>query len=659
MNEVSESEVSDNGRAWCNQVAVAAQWGTYVITYQVGSRPVQTGGTVRVQLPDSWHAWRRNGAKGVQSSDPRSDNFVTAVLRAGLSTSSAVITCKVENGVVDDVVKSNRVGIDGRPSRYVYVTQVVVESGVLQAGDEVSILFGDTSGGSRGFAAGLHPQGPEQVIVAVDHDGSGEGYVLPPGDSPWLSVEPGPAVEAVAYLPSVLQVGRPAIVHVVLLDAEGNLVEESIPNPIVQVWTGACDLLEVRRGSDGGTFEVVIRPVEEGVLRLIVQFEGLPETTTNPGWVSVSEPPHRIFWGDLHSHAEHSFDGVGRYPYEYARDVSHLDFYALTEHCELWGDEDWEYVVESAAKFHEPGKFVTFLAYEATFHEPWGHHNVYFRDPADAVVLGANAGTVLDLWDALRGRRALTIPHHTGVAFSPKTAGSIPGSTSPAVDWQYHDAELRRNVEIYSGHGQCEYYDPTFDLSYENSDFSTNTSRLGAHYARDAWEYGHKLGVIGSSDNHRAQPGRGELGLAAVLAPSLDRESIFDALHDRLSYATTGTRMLMDFRAGHVLMGGTADWSAGLSWELRVSGTAPLASVEIFRGIPNAARSVERVAVWNPNSLDFAITWSDLHRPEGPAFYYARARQTNIYRGRRPTAWSSPIWVRMPENGPVHTTADQ
>ncbi|MGO1051287.1 CehA/McbA family metallohydrolase [Crossiella sp. CA198] len=634
-------------RAWFTpELITAAEWGSYLFRFRVGDQPLEQGGTIRVQLPDSWHAWRRNGAKGVQSHEPAADNHVTGRVASG----SASVRCEVEGGVAEDVVKSNRTGIDGRAGRYVYVTRLTVVSGRLAPGDLVEIRFGDVSGGSRGFAAALHPEGPEQVLVAVDPDGSGYARILLAEQSPVLEVQPCAPAELLCYGPSLLGAGESGRIRVVVVDAEGNRVNSIGGLPVPRVRDGDVLLEDPVPGELGGTFEIGFTARSPGVVRVSVYLPALPAGLTNPCWVSPAAPRQRLYWGDLHSHSDHSFDGVGHFPYEYARDVSCLDFYALTEHCERWREGDWENLCERVAKYHDPGRFVTFLAYEATFHEPWGHHNVYFRDPADALVLGADQGTVLDLWRALKGRRALTIPHHTGVAFSPKTAGSIPGSTSPAVDWQYHQPDLRRTVEIYSGHGQSEFYDPSFDLSYENSDFSTNTSRNGPHYARDAWELGHQLGVIGSSDNHRAQPGRGELGLAAVFAPELERGAVFDALHDRQSYGTTGARMLLDFSVNGTPMGQSSTAEGPLRFEIRVAGTEELDTVQILSGRVGASESTKVVAAWLPTGLDFSGTWSAA-APAERTFYYLRVRQRTSYRGRKATAWSSPIWIEPGRDG--------
>ena len=66
---------------------------------------------------------------------------------------------------------------------------------------------------------------------------------------------------------------------------------------------------------------------------------------------------------------------------------------------------------------------------------------------------------------------------------------------------------------------------------------------------------GLRLSTIAASDDHRSQPGKPHWGLAAVRAPALTREAIFDALHARRTYGTTGQRILLDFRVNDAPMG--------------------------------------------------------------------------------------------------------
>ena len=119
---------------------------------------------MRVQLPETWHVWYRNSSHGVQSTDPAADNYVTArCAKPGVE-----LTCTVIGGTTDEYVKANRRGLDGREHRYAFVTEVRVQRGQLESGDEIEIVFGDQQGGSRGFAAPLHPHGTEALRAAVD-----------------------------------------------------------------------------------------------------------------------------------------------------------------------------------------------------------------------------------------------------------------------------------------------------------------------------------------------------------------------------------------------------------------------------------------------------------------------------------------------------------
>ena len=215
----------------------------------------------------------------------------------------------------------------------------------------------------------------------------------------------------------------------------------------------------------------------------------------------------------------------------------------------------------------------------------------------------------------------------------------------PAIEWQGSGAEpLRPALEIYSGHGQSELFDPQDLLAHEQVAWTSSRSADGPHYARDAWAVGKVLGVVAGSDNHQAQPGLPSLGLTAVLAPELTREAIFDAIAARRTYATTGARLLMDFKLEDVQMGGEVDVSTR-----KVRGRA-----EVFS--PTRMRYAEVVGVdekgewttvmrWDELDLELQQTF-DFRRPEEWGAYYLRVELEDQLDGRPVRGWTSPIWVR-------------
>jgi hypothetical protein len=608
----------------------------------VGPRGIRRGGGVRVQLPDSWHCNTSLTAAALHSTDPTLPNFVTARCNR-----RGAIGWIVEGGS-ESWTKLNRTAIDGRSGRYVYVTQVTVLDVDLVDGDWIEVIYGDRAGGSIGMRAALVSQGPEPVLVTVDRDGSGRFEAVDASDRPSIEVAAGEPAELCAIVPSVAGSGETATLRVVMLDRFGNVRELDPASVRVRAAGDAPDVEidDAVRAPGQHAVAVPIRARGPGVVRLLVAV-GAIETLTNPCLVE-HEPSMRIYWGDLHAHAERSFDAIGVQPFEYARDVAMLDFFALTDHSERWPTDTFEWLVDQVRTHERDGAFVPILGYEATFGAPWGHHNVYFAD-LEGIVSGADRGTLLDLWAALGDSRALTVPHHTGVRFGGVPGDTVPGSPAPNPDWSYHDPVRRRLIEIYSGHGSSERYAPEDALSYENAGHDISTSAPGPHYAWDAWLAGHWLGVIASSDDHHGQPGRGEYGLAAVHAPRLDRSAVFDALWERRTYGTTGARIILGLWVNGCAMGGRVAVEAGkpAHVEVRVYGTGDLESVELLLGRPSG-EGFEAVGRWSPAGADFTVRTEI--RPQSAAVAYIRVLQKEPYRGRPVVAWSSPVWLDPSSN---------
>lgn len=618
----------------------AGEYGTWVVRCAIVEGELGPGDAVAVALPNTWHAWLRNSAKGVHSLDPAKPNYVAA--RA--SRANVEIRCVVPDGSTDEYEKRTRDALAGPPNRCAYHAEVTIARGTLRTGDWLDVTFGETGGGSPGFTAALHPNGPEPVRVAVRAAGSGgEEALLPEAESPLLVTRAAEPAEIAAYAPSHVRVGVEAACHVVALDAWQNPAASAQLAFTVSVAEGRAEHpTTIALNPETGACVLPFTPTAPGVLRLHVTAEGGRFTAqSNPILCAAALPNARVYWGDLHSHARRSFDATGDLPFHYARDVARLDFYALTDHVEGLSDEMWREIRLATHDWYDPGRFTTILGYEATFPAPWAHHNVYFRADGD-VRIGRHNGTVQDLWRQLVPGEAMTIPHHTGVRFSPK-ASNLPGGTGPNIDWQYANDRFRRVVEVYSGHGLCEYYDPAHPLAYQHCDFSLNNSAVGPHYAQDGWLSGQRMGTICSSDNHQAQPGRRQTGLAAVWAPALTRGSVFDSIHNRQTYGTTGARIILKAWVNDTFMGQETASGEGVSVRVWAVGTAAIAWVEILRGDLDARR-FDVVYRREPQTASAAFTWDD-PQPVANALYYVRLRQAAPVAGRVAQAWSSPVWV--------------
>ena len=128
-------------------------------------------------------------------------------------------------------------------------------------------------------------------------------------------------------------------------------------------------------------------------------------------------------------------------------------------------------------------------------------------------------------------------------------------------------------------------------------------------------------------------------GLTAVIAPELTREAIIQALRERRCYATTGARMVLDFRVnGHGMGEEFATAAPDVAVTARVLGAAPLARLELVcnGGIVFTQSGNGRVA-------DIAETIS-LPKQQ-TSYFYLRVTQTDGH-----VAWSSPVWVSLPRH---------
>lgn len=625
--------------------STAAEYGTWTVTFRTGKSGLRRNGGIRVQLPDSWHSGIRNSANRLQASDPSADNYVSSrCSRSGIGLRTWV---EHEPGP-NPLVKNHRPGLDGRLSRYLYVVRVWVLDGDLMEGDTISIVYGDTSKGSRGMQAGIISTPVEPILMAVDLQGNGEFRMHP--DRPTLKLNAGPAMELMVHGPATLVQGKPAELLLAVVDVNQNPAESFSGRVNLRVTHGEAEVpSKVSFDSPLGWVRVKFLPKAPGIVRIAAtgSADETLRAVSNPMKVFEREPELKIYWGDLHSHTHYSWDGVGHNNFDYAKHTSGLDFYAMTDHSDPASGafaeglgpsvpDVWSEYTALTDHHYEPGHFVTIHAYECSLEAPYGHHNVFFRDKAGPLFAEGDL-SLPELWKALRAGEALTIPHHTGKMPFP-------------IFWYPHNSELDRNIEIYSAHGLSEAYDPSHPLSFENSTFTDPSKSVkGPQYVQDAWAQGLQLSTIASSDDHRAHPGQPQYGLAAVAAPGLTRGEIFDALYHRRTYGTTGSKILLDFSVDGQSMGRQVTVRDHPKLSVEAHGTAEIETVEVLRfsksdGVFKVLRTL------HPGVIDFEWGAADKSFTED-SIYYVRLRQAGLVRNHVAMAWSSPIWVKWEGKG--------
>ncbi len=619
---------------------VSGEFGTWTVRYVIGAPGIPQGGGIRLQLSDAWHAGPRNSANRLQATDPKDDHYVSA----SASRESVRLVTVVEREVAHRLVKHRKRSLDGRSERYVFVVRIHVADGDLQEGDEIRVVYGDRSSGSRGYRAAAISTGPEPILVAVDSTATSR-FRLHTSRRATLTARAGKPVELFVHLSSDGVAGKPLSGRVSLLDKESNPVS----TPAVVRLARRSGQISVRETITlaGGHARFELLPRAAGIVRIDAEAVGLDLTaTSNPARVGEATPERRIYWGDLHSHTHFSWDGVGDRSFEYARDVAALDFYAMTDHAMNGGRDgassglshrNYDEYTALTDAHHAPGEFVTLHAYECSLGRPWGHHNIYFRGGPGPLFFPGRT-SLPEIWHALRAGEALTIPHHTG---------KFPSG----ITFYPQNSEHRRNFEIYSGHGLSETFAPDHPLAFEKSDFTAPSTSLDyPSYFQDALREGLALSAIASTDDHRARPGQAHHGLVAAFARELTRESIFDALYERRTYATTGAKIILEVTVDGHPMGSIVPASEeeadDHSIRVAVVGTDEIVLVEIlrYRAGDDAFAVAHR---WTPHAAEFRGEHRD-RRASGQTIYYVRVRQKNLVRGLPVMAWSSPVWISRP-----------
>lgn len=285
---------------------------------------------------------------------------------------------------------------------------------------------------------------------------------------------------------------------------------------------------------------------------------------------------HRLLWGDLHTHLDDldAGDAILRS----ARD--NIDFCAVLCYPFVWERKKgfriesvrnrpefasrWQRIRALNRAHYDPGEFTTFLGYE--WHGDrtrYGDHNVIYLgedDPLD------DAWSLPELFENLRQRQALALPHHTGYAAGWR-----------GKDWSVHDPELSPVMEVFSAHGSSEGVDTPYPMEPNGS----MAPRVSGGTYQDALARGIRIGVVASNDGP-GLPGRWGRGRAAVWAEDCTREAIWEALKARRTYAVTGDRVELNLRVEGQPMGASVTAGGEVAAAVRVSGSAPIDRIELL-----------------------------------------------------------------------------
>ncbi len=479
---------------------------TFTLTYTVGKFGLDDTGGVRV-----YHRWLYDGGR-LQTTEPAGLNYITARSSTGVSLGLYVEPFGM------------------RP--WSVVLRVVVENGFLREGDTITIVYGDTSGGSPGFRMQSYCESAFEFRVAVDACATDQFRPLP--QRPFVPVTPGPVARWRVIAPSMRGPNEPFAIGSKAEDAGGNPTDPvegkfrlAADGPII----GLPEAITWRDGARAQRLEDLTIETPGAYRVTLLDAEGAPLATSNP--IVIQAAPLGSFWGDLHGQ---SGESVGVNPidayFEFARDLGFLDVTGHQANDFQVKEAFWEQINEATARFDQDGAFVVFPGYEWSANTAvGGDHNVFFRHEGrkmrrsshamleDRTDLALDANNSAELFEALAEEDCVLYAH----------VGGRPADVAYA-----HDPELRTAVEVHSDWGTFEWI------------------------LTDSLALGHRVGLVCNSDGHKGRPGASYPGassfgayggLTCFRAEYLTRDGIFEAMRRRRHYGTTGSRLHLDVRA--------------------------------------------------------------------------------------------------------------
>jgi hypothetical protein len=356
--------------------------------------------------------------------------------------------------------------------------------------------------------------------------------------------------------------------------------------------------------------------------------------------VSIRGKTYKLYWGDLHCHSNLSADAEGETDElnHYARDRAGLDVVVFTNN-DFYNVPLTQYEYELgnlfAASHSATEKFLSLPGYEWTSRIP-----------------GVATASLSDSGNWLPPYRNRSYANHRSVIY--------PTSGGPLVHFTEVGNDIARlNEAVASAGGITLSQHPTFQLSGHAVEVGLElTSGWSNYIARNPKLFhgsldqgrkarGARLGFVANGDSHRRAPGLSG-ALTGIYAEALTPESILEALRERRCFATAGSQMFLDVRAGDAFMGEeTRAEHRRITLKLHAIGTRAITSATLVRD----GKEIYKVNI--EGRRDVRVEFTDENLTLGTHWYYWRIAQDitapvlpgNLMAAHGHLAWSSPHWV--------------
>ncbi len=359
----------------------------------------------------------------------------------------------------------------------------------------------------------------------------------------------------------------------------------------------------------------------------------------------------QLFWGTLHGESER-YDSSEHIDscLRHFRDEKSMNFYGTShfDTAQETSNELWKMTCQTIAELDEDDRYAAILG-QQWVGAPKSEGSRLFIYPKDERPIirkeDARTPTLQKIYKLYTPKELLSI-----VTFS---MGK--GNEFNFKEW---DSEHERLAEIYNAWGSSEK-----SAKEGNSRPIYCSDKKGFIEAQEgalltALMNNKRVGFVAGglddrgiySDLYASDQEQYSSGLTAVMAETLTRTAIIEALYNRHCYATTGERIIINFSLAGAVMGTELSTATKPGLHVNrhvhavVAGTCKLIAVQLVR-------NGEPLMTYEPEGESFEFEYDDLtplakvsldaEKDKPPfTFYYLRVLQEDGHVG-----WSSPIWV--------------
>lgn len=347
---------------------------------------------------------------------------------------------------------------------------------------------------------------------------------------------------------------------------------------------------------------------------------------------------YNYYYGNIHAHTGYS-DGnqdsatslmsTPLQDFNYAKQSNHIDFYGISEHNHLQAGlkspGDYHQGILDADAVNVDGQFVAMYGMEWGVISNGGHVIIYGFDS----LIGWDANDY-DIYNAKNDYASLWAKVNA-------KPGAFAYFAHPQTT-DYDSLFLKpRDASADSAIvGTAARSGPAFSTADTYTDAST--SSFIPRY-KQALQGGYHLGVGLDHDTHNSVFGRQTAGRLVVLAPSLTRANVMDAIRKMRMYSSDDWNTKVDFNISGQPIGSIMTQAGAPVLSVTVNdpdNTDTTATIAVYGGVPGSGIAPTLLnSVTHQNTLTYTATVAN-----GNTYYY----YLQITQADGDVIWTSPIW---------------